>query len=183
MSRRVEAGATVLAVTALVLTVLIVGRVSAHSGQAPAVLTGPAAGSTTHPPATSANLLCDVGAGAGGLQLRGVCAGALTEPFACVAAVDDLYLTGRHQLDTAHVLYLTLNIESYRQHAGDYAGAQAVLQVTGPATVERWSNYAVGVHVADDRSVTMPPTVLAADAGTGSSGTVTASGAIRCATA
>jgi hypothetical protein len=114
------------------------------------------------------------------LRLSGACSGQLRAAFGCVAAVDDLYLTGRRQLDAAHVLYLTINVESYRQHAGDYAGAQAVLQLTGPVTVERWSSYGVGVHVNPDRSVVVPSTALGADPGTGSSGTVTMSGSIGC---
>jgi hypothetical protein len=179
MSRRVEAAATVLAVTALVLTVLIVGRVSAHGGQAPALLASSPAPHTTAI-LRGAALHCDAGPGHSGLVLTGACRGALAAPFGCVAAVDDLYLTGRHQIDSEHVLYLTINVESYRQHPGDYGGTQAVLQVTGPVTVERWSNYTVNVHVGADRSVTVPPTPLAADAGTGSSGTVTAAGTITC---
>jgi hypothetical protein len=179
MSRRVEAAAAVLAVAALVLTVLIVGRVSAHGGQAPALLASSPRPRTT-PTTRAAALHCDAGPGRSGLVLAGACTGALVAPFGCVSAVDDLYLTGRHQIDEEHVLYLTVNVESYRQHPGDYGGAQAVLQVTGPVTVERWSNYTVNVHVGADRSVTLPATQLTADAGTGSSGTVTAAGVITC---
>ncbi len=181
-SRRVEAIASGLAVAALLLTVLIAARLSSHGGAPPQVLASapsiaPVATTVTSPTAP----VCDVGPGTGGLQLRGGCTGTLAAPFACVSAVDDLYVTGRHPLDSAHVLYVTVNIESYRQHPGDYGGAQAVLQVTGPVSVARWSNYAVNVHVNSDGSVAVPATELASDPGTGSSGTVTVSGTIRCA--
>jgi hypothetical protein len=182
MSRRGALVAAVLACAVLVLVIVIIGRLSARGGTAPSVL----ASSPSVAPATTAAAplaSCAMSAMPGtasALRLSGACSGELTGPFGCVAAVDDLYLTGRRQLDTLHVLYVTVNVESYRQHPGDYAGAQAVLQVTGPVTVQRWSNYAVGVHVNSDRSVVVPSTALGADPGTGSTGAVTMSGSIGC---
>jgi hypothetical protein len=174
--------AAVLGCTALVLAILIVGRLAARGGTPPPLLaSSPATAPTTTAPAPAATCTTRTSPGAASaLRLGGACTGELTDAFGCVAAVDDLYLTGRRQLDPAHVLYLTLNVESYRQHPGDYAGAQAVLQVTGPVTVERWSNYGVGVHINADRSVVVPSTELSADPGTGSSGAVTVAGSIGC---
>jgi hypothetical protein len=190
MSRRGAVLAAVLGCVALVLGILIVGRLTTDGATAPPVLaSGPSAAPPTQATGAAATTVpaagsCAMGAASGtssAISLSGACTGELTGTFGCVAAVDDLYLTGRRQLDASHVLYLTINIESYRQHPGDYDGAQAVLQLTGPVTVERWSNYGVGVHVHADRSVTVPSTELGADPGTGSSGAVTVSGSIGCA--
>ncbi len=182
MSRRGALAAVVLGCVALTLAGLIVARVSSRGGTAPPVL---ASSPPVAPAATAAPPVPDCAwhppAAAGStLRMSGACRGELNAPFGCVAAVDDLYLTGRQGVDAAHILYLTVNVESYRRHPGDYAGAQAVLQLTGPFSVERWSNYGVGVHVNADHSVVVPSTALAADPGTGSSGTVTISGAIGC---
>jgi len=89
--------------------------------------------------------------------------------------------TARQPLDRDHVLYLTVNVEAYRQHPGDYVGAQAFVQLTGPISVESWSNHAFPVHVNPDHSIVLPSVDLAADPGTGSSGTVTVAGPARCA--
>ena len=185
MSRRGAVTAAVLACAALALAIVIVGKLSARSGAAPAVLASNAAPAVpqTQPPPAASTPACAAGTVTGSesaLWLTGACSGELTGAFGCVAAVDDLYLTGRRQMDTTHVLYLTINVESYRQHPGDYGGAQAVLQMTGPVSVERWSNYAVNVHVNADRSVRVAPAPLAPDPGTGSAGTVTMSGSIGC---
>ena len=183
MSRRGAALAAVLGCAALVLAILIVGRLSAGGGTAPPVLaSSPSVVPTTAAPPPGGSCAITTAPGAvSAVRLSGECTGELTDAFGCVAAVDDLYLTGRRQVDAEHVLYLTINVESYRRHPGDYAGAQAVLQLTGPVAVERWSNYGVGVHVNADRSVVVPSTQLGADPGTGASGAVAVTGSIGCA--
>ena len=188
MTGRSAAAAAVLGAVAVALAILVVARLSAGSGKGPGLLVsspttrsaGPAVSSAGSSPAPAR---CDLGGSAPGpsaLRMGGACGGQLTEAFGCVSAVDDLYLTGRQRLDAAHILYLTVNVESYHQRPGDYGGAQAVVQLTGPTTVERWSDYSVGVHVNPDGSVLVPPSDLAADPGTGSDGSITISGSIGC---
>jgi hypothetical protein len=185
MTRGGAVAAAVLGAVALALAILVVGRVSAGSAKGPALLVS---SPTTLPPGSSpapqtAPARCELGGsppGPSGLRMSGACGGELTEPFGCVSAVDDLYLTGRQRVDATHILYLTVNIEKYHQRPGDYAGAQAVIQLTGPVSVDRWSDYSVGVHVNADGSVDVPTSELAADPGTGSGGTITISGSIGC---
>ena len=173
MTRRGVAAAGVLGVVALVLAIIVVARLSARSAKGPGILVSSPAHSPASPPASTGSLAtagrCDVGGSSHGpsaLRMGGACGGQLTEAFGCVSAVDDLYLT--------------VNVESYHQRPGDYGGAQAVVQLTGPTTVERWSDYSVGVHVNPDGSVRVPPSDLAADPGTGSDGDITISGSIGC---
>jgi hypothetical protein len=187
MTRRGVAAAGVLGVVALVLAIIVVARLSARSAKGPGILVSSPAHSPASPPASTGSLAtaghCDIGGSSPGpsaLRMGGACGGQLTEAFGCVSAVDDLYLTGRQRVDATHILYLTVNVESYHQRPGDYGGAQAVVQLTGPTTVERWSDYSVGVHVNPDGSVRVPPSDLAADPGTGSDGDITISGSIGC---
>ena len=144
MTGRGAAAAAVLGAVAVALAILVVARLSAGSGKGPGLLVsspttrsaGPAVSSAGSSPAPAR---CDLGGSAPGpsaLRMGGACGGQLTEAFGCVSAVDDLYLTGRQRLDAAHILYLTVNVESYHQRPGDYGGAQAVVQLTGPTTVE-----------------------------------------------
>ena len=183
MTRRRTVAGMVLGCIALGLVIVIAARLSAAGGRTTPVLTsGPAGSPPVMLPAPAA-ASCVPGPAARGtsdVQLSGACTGELTSAFGCVAIIDDLYLSGRRMLDPAHVLYLTVNVESYHQRPGDFAAAQAVLQLTGPTTVERWSNYTVALHVNADHSVRLPSVDLAADPGTGASGTVTVSGSLNC---
>jgi hypothetical protein len=189
VTRRHALLTALLGAVALTLTIMIVARLSANGGtrnsilaSSPAPPPSPAPTSPTSPasPAETCTVGGAVSTGPSHVVLDGACRGALEAAFGCISAVDDLYLTGRRQLDPTHILYLTLNVESYRQRPGNYAGAQAVLQLTGPTSVARWSDYAVGVHVNTDGSVLVPSSDLVADPGTGSAGTVTVSGLIGC---
>jgi hypothetical protein len=184
-SRWVTVSTVALGCVALALAILIVGRLSASSGGTQPILASTPA-SPAAPGARAVTVTsCDPGTSGHGISdvvLRGACAGVLTDAFGCVAVTDDLYLSGRRVLDAEHVLYLTVNVESYRNHPGNYQGAQTAMQVTGPVTVERWSDYAVPVHVNADRSVEVASANLVADPGTGSTGTVSVSGSLRCAT-
>ena len=183
MSRAAMATAALLAAVALVLAVLIVARASASGGTPSGILAAaPAAGP---PPTVAARpALCQLpgpAAGPRAVTLAGACTGEVAS-FDCITASDDLYATGRVPLDPEHILYLTVNVESFPHRPGEYTGVQAVLQVTGPVTVERWSNYGVTLDVETDGSLLVPPSSLPADPGTGSSGTVTIAGTANCTT-
>ena len=183
MTRRLPVAGVVLGCLALGLVILLAARLSAGGGRTTPVLTsGPAGSAPVAAPAPAAEgcVPGPAARGASDVQLSGACTGDLTSAFGCVAIIDDLYLSGRRMLDPAHVLYLTVNVESYHQRPGDFAAAQAVLQLTGPTTVERWSNYTVALHVNADHSVRLPSVDLAADPGTGASGTVAVSGSLNC---
>ena len=182
MSRAGMATAALIAAVALGSAVLIMAARSMASGGTPSgILAGaPAAGP---PPTVAAHparcRLPGPAAGPRGLALGGACTGELAS-FDCIASSDDLYATGRVPLDREHILYLTINVESFPHRPGEYSGVQAVLQVTGPVTVERWSNYGVTLDVETDGSLALSMTALAADPGTGSGGTVTISGTANC---
>jgi hypothetical protein len=184
-SRWVTISTVALGCIALALVILILGRLSASSGGTQPILSSAPASPAAPDVTAVAATRCDPGMsrhGVSNVVLRGACTGVLTDAFGCVAITDDLYLSGRRVLDPEHVLYLTVNVESYRNHPGDYQGAQTTMQVTGPVTVERWSDYAVPLHVNADRSVDVASADLVADPGTGSAGTVSVSGSLRCAT-
>ena len=113
------------------------------------------------------------------LHLTGSCQGHVTNGFACLAAIDDLYLSVRVPVDRERFFYLTVNVESYRGPR-IYSNVQTVAQLTGPSGVERWSGRDATVHVHADHSIQVSRAVLPAEPGTGATGSISMSGAAGC---
>ena len=175
--RHAALAACTLACLALALVIFIAARAPGAAAARDILVSAPAPPPTAPAPAGAAP--CAAPAGDGGVSLTGACHGSVGT-FACVAVTDDLYLSARRPIDTAHVLYLTVNVESYRHRPGTYAGVQAYLQLTGPAAVATWSNRGFTAFVAADGSVALGAQDLAADPGTGAAGTVTVHGTAGC---
>jgi hypothetical protein len=175
--RQTSVASCVLACVALLLLVFIGASVSAAPTKAGILVSAPSP-SPTKPPAPATSVCAP--SGTGGVALSGACRGAV-DTFSCISVTDDLYLSARRPMDGEHVLYLTINVESYRHHPGEYAGIQAFLQVTGPSVIPTWSNRGFTARVTSDLEVDLGQQVLAADPGTGADGTITLSGSARCA--
>jgi len=187
MSRRGLGIATLLILAALVLVIMIVAQVAATGSTAHDILTT----SPTTPaaaPVRATGVKCRLGhhratsSSISDVTVSGACNGNITEGLTCVPQTDDLYFTARQVLDHLHVFYLTLYLEGYPGRPGDYPGATAELQITGPFFVESWTNHAFNLVVdPGGASVQFTAVGLPADAGTGSAGTITISGRAACA--
>lgn len=114
------------------------------------------------------------------LELTGGCEGIISTSFACLAAIDDLYLSARVPVDPERYFYLTINVESFKGPRR-YGQVQIVAQLTGPAGVERWSGRDATVSVRADHAVQVAPDRLPAEPGTGATGTIQVSGSAGCA--
>jgi hypothetical protein len=176
--RQAAVGACALACLALALLIVIAARAPAAGAAHDILVSAPVPPAATVPDGPGAP--CALAGGRGTVSFTGACRGAVGG-FACVAVTDDLYLSARQPIDREHVLYVTVNVESYKHRAGEYAGVQAFLQVTGPAGVPTWSDRGFTARVGADDSVTLGTQVLTADPGTGAAGPVTMGGTARCA--
>jgi hypothetical protein len=140
----------------------------------------PRRATTPSPPSPPSSCALPSTAAAGSdLEVTGACQGHVTTGFACLAALDDLYLSVRVPVDREHYFYLTLNVESYKGPRA-YRQVQTVAQLTGPTGVERWSGRDATVLVHADHSLQVSPALLSAEPGTGSAGSISVTGLAGC---